>query len=296
MPDRLRARAALTALLLLLTAAGIRAIGPAVALDLPERARIIEVGVALEAVLAALLIALRWRRQTPDGGEADDLATRMRKILSGVIVTVLIVVPIAILFGSLGKPSSKARAVRPEPIHLSFRPPKFRKVPLHPASTTSVHVVEDIVLAILILAIVAAAVAVWRRGRIRFVPLDEQDDADTPADLARAVDSGRQALREVDDDARAAIIRCYLAMEASLAGAGAARDVAETPDELLGRAVSAELVDPAPAGRLTTLFYEARFSTHPMPPQRRDDAERALAGLAASLPPEPAASTAGAGT
>jgi hypothetical protein len=296
MPDRLRARAALTALLLLLTAAGIRAIGPAVALDLPERARIIEVGVALEAVLAALLIALRWRRKAPDAAEADDLATRLHKILSGTIVTALIVVAVAILLGSLGKPSSKARATRPEPIHLSYRPPRYHKFPVHPASTAAVHLVEDVVLAILILSILAIAIAVWRRGRIKFVPLDAEDDADTPADLARAVDSGRQALREVDDDARAAIIRCYLAMEASLAGAGAARDVAETPDELLGRAVSAELVHPAPAGRLTTLFYEARFSTHPMPPQRRDDAERALAGLAASLAAEPAASTAGAPT
>jgi Domain of unknown function (DUF4129) len=295
MPDRLRARAALTALLLLLTAAGIRAIGPAVALDLPERARIIEVGVALEAVLAALLIALRWRQPATDTDEAGDLATRLRKILSAVIVTVLIVVPIAILFGSLGKPSGKSRAVRPEPIHLSFRPPKYRKIPLHPASPAAVHLVEDVVLAILILAIVAIAVAIWRRGRIKFVPLEADDDADTPADLARAVDSGRQALREVDD-ARAAIIRCYLAMEASLAGAGAAREVAETPDELLGRAVTADLINPVPAGRLTSLFYEARFSSHPMPPQRRDDAERALAGLAASLPAEPAASTAGADT
>jgi Domain of unknown function (DUF4129) len=295
MPDRLRARATLTALLLLLTAAGIRAVGPAVALDLPGRARIIEVGLALEAVLAVLLIALRWRRPATGDPEADDLATRLRKILSAVIVTALIVVAIGILFGSLGKPSGNGRAVHPEPIHLSYRPPKFRRVPLHPASAGAVHLVEDIVLAILILAIVAVAVAVWRRGRIRFTALEAQDEADTPAELARAVDSGRQALREVDD-ARAAIIRCYLAMEASLAGAGAAREVAETPDELLGRAVSAGLVDPAPAGRLTALFYEARFSTHEMPPQRRDDAEHALAGLAASLPAEPAASTAGAGT
>jgi hypothetical protein len=115
-------------------------------------------------------------------------------------------------------------------------------------------------------------------------PLAEDEDTDTPAELARAVDSGRLALRELDD-ARAAIIGCYLAMEASLAEAGATRAAAETPDELLERAVGAGLVDAAPAGRLTALFYEARFSTHPMAQARRDEAERALSDLAASLTP-----------
>jgi hypothetical protein len=88
------------------------------------------------------------------------------------------------------------------------------------------------------------------------------------------------------DDARAAIIACYLAMEASIAEAGAARGTAETPDELLARV--AHLVSAAPAASLTALFYEARFSTHPLAAKHRDAAERALAELAASLP-EPAA-------
>ena len=72
-------------------------------------------------------------------------------------------------------------------------------------------------------------------------------------------------------------------MEGTIAEAGAARAVAETPDELLARAAAAQLVNAAPAGRLTGLFYEARFSTHPMPSSRRDEAEQALADLAASL-------------
>ena len=41
---------------------------------------------------------------------------------------------------------------------------------------------------------------------------------------------------------------------------------------------------PSRLGTLTGLFYEARFSTHPMPPAKRDQAQRALADLADHLP------------
>ena len=61
--------------------------------------------------------------------------------------------------------------------------------------------------------------------------------AEDPEDLREAVESGRSALRTIDD-ARAAIIACYVAMENSLAERGAARAVADTPDELLARATS----------------------------------------------------------
>ena len=57
--------------------------------------------------------------------------------------------------------------------------------------------------------------------------------AEDPEDLREAVESGRSALRTVDD-ARAAIIACYVAMETSLAERGTARGVADTPDEAAG--------------------------------------------------------------
>jgi len=37
------------------------------------------------------------------------------------------------------------------------------------------------------------------------------------------------------------------------------------------------------AARLTALFYEARFSSHPLDPGQRDAAEQALDELAAAL-------------
>jgi hypothetical protein len=85
------------------------------------------------------------------------------------------------------------------------------------------------------------------------------------------------------DDARAAIIACYEAMEQQLAERGAARGVAGTPDELLRRATSQKIITGTGARRLTTLFYEARFSTHALGPGTRDAAVRALDELAAEL-------------
>jgi hypothetical protein len=80
-------------------------------------------------------------------------------------------------------------------------------------------------------------------------------------DVLEVVESGRSALRAIDD-ARAAIIACYVAMEASLDERGAARVIADTPDELLTRATAMGIVRGTAASRLTGLFYEARFSSH----------------------------------
>jgi hypothetical protein len=93
---------------------------------------------------------------------------------------------------------------------------------------------------------------------------------------------GQRALLEMDD-ARAAIIACYLAMEESLARAGTARASAETPDELLGRAARTLLISRGAAAQLTSLFYEARFSSHPLDDAQKGGAQKALAELVAAL-------------
>ncbi len=239
----------------------------------------IGVGAALEAVLAVLLIGLRWRPRDTAGP-----AVRLRGLLTGVIVTLLIAIPAAILIAGLAHLRPRRRLLLHHPR------PGARPVKLHLGRAGHEALwpdyVQYVLIAVLIAALVVVAILLWRRrrhwARTGRAPVTADEDTDTPAELASAVDSARLALRQLDD-ARAAIIGCYLAMEDSLAAAGAARGLAETPDELLARAVTADLVSAAPAGRLTALFYEARFSTHPMPPSRRHEAERALADMAASL-------------
>jgi hypothetical protein len=141
-----------------------------------------------------------------------------------------------------------------------------------------------ILYALLVLALAAAvAISIWwsMRQRRPALPGRITGDVDTE-ELLDVVESGRAALAELDD-ARAAIIACYLAMERSLADRGAARGAADTPDELLARAVAAGVVRDAAARRLTALFYEARFSSHPLGPGQRDAAKAALDELAVEL-------------
>jgi hypothetical protein len=183
--------------------------------------------------------------------------------------------------------NNKSRDIRlnPEPVRLSpsvaLSPRKITRIP----ASRGVPL-RDVLIALLIIAIIAVLIAAWRRrrfARIRLGVLSDIGVDEAVDDLARAVESGRLALRDIDD-ARAAIIACYVAMEQSLADAGAERGAAETPDELLARAVTASLVPRAPAGTLTGLFYEARYSTHDMLIAKRDQAERSLTDIAAELP------------
>lgn len=298
MADRLRARTALAVLLILLTIAGIHAVGPAVGLDFPPRRIVITIGIVLEVVLAALLLALRWRPAAQGRTEpAENLDAKLRALLGRVLATGLILIPAAILFASV----HRLHRSRPVPPLLLGRGRNHVKLQTGRAGQSHVDlmIVQEVLVALVIAAIIVLAVIIWRRRRSRLPRLDAPagDVTGTPADLARAVESGRLALREFDD-AAAAIIACYVAMEDSLAAAGAARGDAETPDELLARAATAGLVGGRPAGRLTELFYEARFSSHPMPMSQRDQAEQALAELAATLAaaaPDLAPETAAAG-
>jgi hypothetical protein len=136
---------------------------------------------------------------------------------------------------------------------------------------------------LLVIALVAAVViSIWWSNRLRqaAAPLVIEDVG--AEELREAVESGRAALAEISD-ARAAIIACYVAMERSLADRGTGRTAADTPDELLARAVGAGTVRGPAAGRLTALFYEARFSTHPVAAGQRAAASAALDELAAEL-------------
>ena len=284
MPGRISSRTAVAALLLALAIVGIGAAGPAVTPSTPPRGVVLVTAAALEAVLAGLLIALRWR-----AAPATGVGGRLRAILSGTLLTALIVLPFAAFLDVVGQVRWHRRT---HEIVQSSRGRLARLHGLRPTPRGSFALIDHLLIGLLVAALVIAMILVWRRRRYlarlarRDRVIDEETDTPTdPASAARAIDSGRRAMRDLDD-ARAAIIACYLAMEESMAGAGAVRGAAETPDELLARI--AHLVNTAAAASLTALFYEARFSTHPMSAKHRDAAERALAELAAILP-EPAA-------
>jgi hypothetical protein len=234
-------------------------------------------GLALELALI-LLFAVVWtlgRRSPRRGYPALALRTALQRVIATAIIVVAILLIINSLHPHFGTPHAQQRIKLKRP---HYKLHKFKiGAPLHLAWLSYV------LLALLVVIAVVAAVAIIMRSRMhrRLAGFDGQF-LDEGEELQRAVESGRSALRTVDD-ARAAIIACYLAMEGSLAGAGTARGDAETPDELLERAVADGLVHGRAAGRLTALFYEARYSTHALPPSARESARQALDELSAEL-------------
>jgi len=240
----------------------------------------IVIGVALEVVLAALLGVLLIRdRRAP--ASAESVVARLRRALRFVIIAGLVAIPITLLLNADLHIKGKPRPLK-LPVPKPGRTPTHKPKPVHHAA---LHLswLPYALLAAVVLAAVVVCVVLAVRHKPRGPGREVFDDfAEPEEELRAAVESGRTALLSLDD-ARAAIIACYVAMEQSLAQAGTARAMAETPDELLARAVAAGLARGAAASTLTALFYEARFSTHPMDQGQKAVAERALAEIAGHL-------------
>lgn len=231
----------------------------------PLHAQAEGVGIALEVILAALLIVTLRRR-----GESSDVATRLRGGLKALLPAMMVGLLIFLLINAHLHFATAAPVHHPSPI---TRPHSQKAKPM-PVGSGSGGFPSWIlwVLGILVLIVVIAVALRLARRPPRRVPRPGGLAMD-PEDLKTALDEGAAALRATDyDDARKAIIACYVAMEQRLGE----RSDAETPDELLARATREGLIHGPAAGTLTGLFYEARFSTHPLESGKREQAIAAL--------------------
>jgi hypothetical protein len=282
------ARVVLAALLVVLVLVGLRGGLTTRGWSGPLRRDGIAIGVAAEIILAGLLVAVLVRgRRAPD----DFLAGRLRQVLRAVLLAGLIAIPVSLLASA----RLRGRVSPPRPLPSSSLPALRPTVTARPHPPAALNLpVAEVFYALLSLALAAAIVAcvVLLRRRLRNtggLPPEEASLADADqerAELREAVASGRRALATLDN-ARAAIIACYAAMEGSLAAAGATQTEADTPGEFLARAAADGVVRGSAAGQLTGLFYEARFSAHEMTAGQRTAAERALRQLAADLSGRP---------
>jgi Domain of unknown function (DUF4129) len=292
------ARVALAAALIAVVAVGLRDDTRPPALDGPFRHDGLLVGAVLEAVLACLLVALAVRRSRAPRGAL--LAARLRWLLTYVVGIGLVTIPAAYLLSRHVHVRSPRLHPRPAPSASGLS--RAGHAAGHAADGNIAGWLIVVIIGVLVTAALIYALAriiplgrgFWAGWRWRAALADVEAAAgDDESQLLEAVESGQSALRRLDD-ARTAIIACYVAMEQSLARAGTARAAADTPDELLARAADRGLVTGGAAAWLTALFYEARFSSHPMPPTARGGAELALSELAESLG-DPMARSAGPG-
>jgi len=283
------------ALLILVGLAGLRSEITRPRWDGPLHGDALAVALALEVVLGIMLVitirrlVTRAHAGTVNAAPASTAAVKLLRVLVVVLSTGMIAVAVTTLVGlhqhlfsgpATTQPGQAASAAPSSPATGPGRHSSFTlHVHLH------LHVPTALLYGLLVLLVLGGmALRIWwaRRFRPSGPPRAYQYLGKDSQDLREAVESGRWALRTVDD-ARAAIIACYVAMETSLAERGAARGIAETPDELLTRAMVTGIVHGTAAARLTALFYEARFSSHPLDRGQRDAAEQALAELGAAL-------------
>jgi hypothetical protein len=113
-------------------------------------------------------------------------------------------------------------------------------------------------------------------------PVPDAEEATIPEAVADAVDAALSAL-EAAGDPRQTIIAAYARMLEALEVRGLGCRPAETPRLHLARCLAAADVRPEPLEQLVELFEEARFSTHPMTWEHRDEARRALAAVRGDL-------------
>ncbi len=128
---------------------------------------------------------------------------------------------------------------------------------------------------LVVVALLAVAFAAWylsARARRRRLP---PAPASLLPALADVLDETLDDLR-AESDPRRAVIAAYARMERTLASYGLPRDPAEAPDEYLHRIFADLDVSRRTASRLTALFATAKFSSHDVAPEMKQDAITAL--------------------
>ena len=280
-------RVAAVAVLLALTAAGLRSRGTfshapdrvlagasgtvlAIALAVTE-------GVALVAFALVLVMARPRRKPRPDEDEPPRLPFPWwAKTLAVLASVAVLIAPLAILLTRRTRPRTAAQAHPGALASGGAVPPRLPAM----ARGSPWPLIAGMLIA---LALLVALTAWSCRTRRRL--------ARPPGDLVRlalgeSLAAGRAALAGPPGrDPRAAIIACYTAMERGFAAAGSAPAAADTPAEVLARATGAGLVRSGSAVRMAGLFRRARYSSEPMTSADSAAAAAALDQMQADLGP-----------
>ena len=196
------------ALLIILGLAGLRGAVAAPRWDGPLHRDGLAVGIALEVVFAILFVVTLGRTRS---GRQEAVARKLRGMLLAALGAGAVTVAVATLLGlhlHLFTPKPrKVRGQEPPTATPSFSARSKAGPPFHFPLAALLYTL------LVVLLLVAVAVSIWwaRRLRPSLAPREDAFIAEDSEDLREAVESGRAALRTVDD-ARAAIIACYLAM------------------------------------------------------------------------------------
>jgi Domain of unknown function (DUF4129) len=261
----------------------------------PGISTVAAVGLALLFAVAALVTAGKYRAHVRANEASTTAQDRLRQATVAILFASAALVPFTLML--LRRPESGQAGLLPDPRSSTVNQ-KLETDPFAKTHQPSPRAHLNFSLTALLWALLAAlgaaaliALIVIAVRLMRKIPPVAPTAATPPADLpdqedaalADALLAGRSAL--AGDDARAAIIACYAAMENSLVEAGVAREVSDSPSDLLRRATRRDLpgAGARDAATLTDLFREARYSTHPMTAQHLATARAALDAVTVAL-------------
>lgn len=239
---------------------------------------------AAVAIIVAALRGRRWRRQ-PGGDDTvrrgpEDQWPWWARPAALLFALAMLAVPVVLLVLAIHGLHQGAHFAGPGPVPAAT--PRVTR----PATSAQPHARRGsawpvgagmIAMAAVALALLASVRSRSAAGSRPGAGAEPGQAPVRPA-LGTALAAGAVALGQ-GEDARTAIIGCYAAMERSLAAAGLALAVADTPAEVVARAASRGFVRSAAAGTLTSLFREARYSDHRLREADRNAALGALAQL-----------------
>ena len=276
-------RVAAVAVLLALTAAGLRSRGTfshapdqvlagasgtvlATALAATE-------GVALVAFALVLVLARPRRKPRPDKDEPPRPPFPWwAKTLAVLASVAVMVTPLAIVLTRRTRPRTATQAHPGALASGGAVPPRL------PAAAQGSP--WPLIAGMLIALALLVALTAWSRHARRRPARPPGDQARLA--LGESLAAGRAALAGPRDP-RAAIIACYAAMERGFAAAGSVPAAADTPAEVLARATGAGLVRSGSAVRMAGLFRRARYSSEPMTSTDSAAAAAALDQMQADL-------------
>jgi len=147
-------------------------------------------------------------------------------------------------------------------------------------------------IAIGVIGVVVVGIAVFvllrdqarRRGRRAGRRTQHRGDQPRTADeLVAALDAGLEELSDTDRDPRRAVIACWVRLEQAAAAAGTPRHPGDSPTDLVGRLLNEQRVDAGVLAALLDVYRQARYTTHTVDDQMREQARSALQRLRADL-------------
>lgn len=252
--------------------------------------------VALTVVVLSLLSFLRrpsrrtpMSRSSPRSRKRRDLRELRDLVLGATLLILMLALPVgagALIAGLLPAPVSPdtAESAEPEATRPEATAPADRSTPPGPTplGMDEADLRAAATAAVALVLVAGGAVLAGKAKTWRGTPRDPEPAGSTaPAAIRAALThaTARAAIEVADPDAepREGIMACYRAIERQFARTPRiAPTAADTPSEVLGRAVGLGIVGASTAATLVSLFAEARFSTHPM--SERDRA-RAVAAL-----------------